>query len=143
MSKGAINELHALVGRLQRGREIHVAAIGEIDAAFERLGVGAGKPVRRGRRPGRPKKAAPAGKRPMASKGRKRRSFSMTANELVLSTIKTAGAKGATGTQIGTAWKKAGRPGTPYNTLGLLTKAKSVKRLKVVAGERGSRYTLA
>jgi hypothetical protein len=143
MSKTSIGQLEALVRRLQKERQTHVDAIAEIDAAFEQLGVTAPKKKRRGRKPGRPKKkaAAPRAKKRATKKKAKRRTFKMTANELVLATIKKAGAKGATGAQITKAWKAAKRPGDAYNTLGTLVKEKKIKRAKVKGG-RGSRYTL-
>jgi hypothetical protein len=66
----------------------------------------------------------------------------MTATELVLATIKKAGAKGATGAQITKAWKAAKRPGDAYNTLGTLVKEKKIKRTKN-EGWAGSVYRVA
>jgi len=137
MAKSTINELSALVEKLHQERTQHGTAIAEIDEAFARLGISVGPRMKRGRRPGRPKKrTAGAGK-----KRRKRGTFKTTANELVLSTIRTAGPKGATGAQLSKVWKAAGRPGDAYTTLTNLAKARAIKRHKQ-AGERGSRYTL-
>ena len=135
MSKTRINELQSLVARLQANREAHVAAIAEIDAAFESFGL----PTMAGgkkRKVTQKKKAR--GK--VSKKTTKRRKFRTTANDLVLGMIKRAGAKGATGAQIDKAWKTAKRPGDAYNTLSTLAKAKKIKRRKV-KGARGSRYS--
>jgi CxxC motif-containing protein (DUF1111 family) len=144
MSKTSIGQLEALVRRLQKERQTHVDAIAEIDAAFEQLGVTVPARKRRGRKPGRTKKKASAtrGKKRATKKKAKRRTFKMTANELVLATIKKAGAKGATGAQITKAWKTAKRPGDAYNTLGALVNEKKIKRAKVKGG-RGSVYRIA
>ena len=138
MSKTRINELQSLVAKLQVDREAHVDAIAEIDGTFKGLGMAA--PKKRGRKPGRPKKKAVAKKK--AAKRAKRKKFKMTANELVVATIKKAGAKGATGAQISKAWKVAKRPGDAYNTLGILVKEKKIKRQKMKGG-KGSVYRLA
>jgi hypothetical protein len=61
---------------------------------------------------------------------------------MILATIKKSGAKGATGAQLTSAWKAAGRPGDAYNSLSLLTKSKTIRRQNI-PGERGSRYLLA
>ena len=148
MSKTRLNELQALVVKLQADREAHVNAIAEIDATFKGLGMAAPKKKRRGRKPGRPKKkmVARKGKKRVAKKKvgerTKRRKFKTTANELVISTIRKAGAKGATGAQISKAWKVAKRPGDAYNTLGILVKEKKIKRQKMKGG-KGSVYRLA
>ena len=73
------------------------------------------------------------------AKTTKRKKFRMTASELILTTIKKAGAKGATGAQIGKAWKAAGRPGSVYKTLGSLVKDGKIKRVKI-KGAKGSLY---
>lgn len=142
MSKTAIAALESLVRKLNAERQKHLNAIAEIDAAFGDLGVTTAKPKKRRGRPGRPKSAKKKVGKKKTAKRTKRRKFKTTANELVLTTIRKAGAKGATGAQITKAWKAAKRPGDAYNTLGLLTKTKKIKRTKV-EGERGSRYTAA
>ena len=133
MSKTRIDELQSLVTRLQADRNGHVDAIAQIDAAFDALGISVPKTTKRGRG----KKKAVTTKR--AAKATKRKKFRMTASDLVLTTIKKAGAKGVTGVQIGKAWKAAGRPGDAYNTLGSLIKAKKIKREKI-KGSKGSVY---
>lgn len=138
MSKTRIDELQSLVTKLQADRNGHLDAIAQIDAAFDALGITMPKAKKRGR--GR--KKAVAVKRfakKKTAKRTKRRKFRVTASQLVLATIKKAGAKGATGDQINKAWKAAGRPGNAYNTLGSLVKAKKIKREKI-KGSKGSVY---
>ena len=140
MSKTRIDELQSLVARLQTDRNAHVDAIAQIDAAFDALGITLPKAKKRGR--GR--KKAVAVKRfakKKTAKRTKRRKFRLTANELVLATIKKSGTKGATGAQISKAWKAAGRTGDAYNTLGALAKEKKIKREKI-KGAKGSVYRL-
>ena len=135
MAKKLINELQSLVSKLQTERQAHLDAVAAIDATFQALGISA-ETKKRGRRPGPGKKAK------IAKKKIKRRKFKTTANELILATIKKAGARGATGARITKAWKGAGRPGDAYNTLSVLTKEKKIARRKVRGG-RGSVYTVA
>lgn len=132
MSKTRIGELQSLVAKLQADRKAHLDAIAQIDAAFEAFGITMPKTKR-----GKGKKKAGTTKK--TDKATKRKKFKTTANELVLATIKKAGAKGATGVQIGKSWKAAGRPGDAYNTLSSLVKEKKVKREKI-KGSRGSVY---
>ncbi len=133
MSKTRIDELQSLVNRLRADRTAHVDAIAQIDSAFGELGITPPKTTKRGRG----KKKAVVTKK--TAKATKRKKFRMTANDLVLATIKRAGAKGATGVQIGKAWKAAGRTGNAYNTLGSLVKEKKIKREKI-RGAKGSVY---
>ncbi len=139
MSKTAINDLQALIRKLQAERQAHLDAIADIDEAFGSLGIK--PPKRRGRRRGAKKATArkKAGRKKVAKKVRRRKKFKMTANELVLGMIKKAGTKGAKGAQISKAWRAAGRPGDAYNTLGELTKAKKIKRMPL-KGKQGSLY---
>jgi hypothetical protein len=141
MAKMKYRRLHTLISRMKQDRDMHLQALAEIDAVFGQAGMIA-QPAQHNRSPGRPKKtaAASSGKKP--GKRRKRGQFATTANELILATIKKAGAKGATGAQLTSAWKAAGRPGDAYNSLSLMTKAKLIRRHKA-DGERGSRYLLA
>ncbi len=144
MSKTAINDLQALIRKLQTERNVHLDAIAEIDEAFGSLGI---KPPKRRGRPRGTKKAGrkKVGKRRVAKKAKKvrrRKKFKTTASELVLTVIKRAGAKGATGAQISKAWRAARRPGDPYNTLGELSRAKKIKR-RSLEGKRGSVYAVA
>jgi hypothetical protein len=140
VSKTRIDELQSLVTRLQADRDVHVEAIAQIDAAFDALGITMPKAKKRGRG----KKKAVAVKRfakKKTAKRAKRRKFRVTAHELVLATIKDAGAKGATGAQIGKAWKAAGRIGDAYTTLGALAKENKIKRKKI-KGAQGSVYRI-
>ena len=141
MSKTAINDLQALIRKLQDQRQAHLDAIADIDEAFGSMGIK--PPKRRGRRRGTKKATArkKAGKKKARKKARRRKKFKTTANELVLGVIKKAGAKGAIGAQISKAWRAAGRPGDAYNTLGELTKAKKIKR-RPLKGKRGSLYVV-
>jgi len=138
MSKTAINDLQVLIRKLQAERQGHVEAITEIDKAFSSLGI---KPQKQRRRPASTRAAS---KKRVAKKrtGKKApKKFKMTAHELVVATIRKAGAKGTTGAEINKAWRAAGRPGEAYNTLGELTRAKRIKR-RPLKGKPGSLYTV-
>lgn len=141
VSKTKIDELQSLVAKLRADREAHVDAITEIDVAFDKLGLTMPKAKRRGRKG---KKTVAAGRfaEKKTTKRAKRRKFRVTANELVLATIRKAGPKGGTGAQISKAWKAAGRTGDAYNTLGGLVKEKKIKREKI-KGAKGSVYRLS
>ena len=141
MSKTRVNELQSLVAKLQADREGHLDAIAQIDAAFDALGITMPKRKKRGRKPGKKKAVGTISKKKAAKKA-KRKKFRMSANELVLATIKKADAKGITSAQVNRAWKAAGRPGDAYNTLGVLFKEKKIKRQKI-KGAKGSQYWLA
>ncbi len=137
MSKAAINDLQALISKLQTERKAHLDAISDIDDAFGSMGI---KPPKRRGRPRGVKKATAKkkfGKKKAAKKAR--RKFRTTASELVLGAIKKAGAKGIGSAKISKAWRSAGRPGDAYNTLGELTKAKKIKRVPL-EGKKGSLY---
>ncbi len=141
MSKTAINNLQALIRKLQVERKAHLDAIADIDEAFGSMGI---KPPKRRGRPRGAKKATAskkAGKKKTRKKVRRRKKFKTTANQLVLGVIKKAGAKGAMGAQISKAWRAAGRPGDAYNTLGELSRAKKIKRTSL-KGKRGSLYVV-
>ena len=90
-----------------------------------------------------PKPAAKAkgGRKPKAVKaeGRKRKSYAVTAEQLVLGLVKD---RGATTAEINKAWKGAGRTGRADNTLNKMVKAGKLKREKL-QGQKGSRYTQA
>jgi hypothetical protein len=140
MATTTINQLSSLVATLYKERDQHVAAIAEIDEAFARLGLNGRSHSKRSQRTAKPRTAAGRARR--AGKGRRKRgTFKTTANELILSSIKKAGPKGATGAQLTEAWQADGRPGDAYNTLSILTRAKKIKRHRV-SGERGSRYRI-
>ncbi len=135
MSKKLIDDLQTTVARLQAERQSYVDAVAAIDGTFRALGI-TPSTKKTGRGAAAKKVAFTAVK-----KRGKRRKFNMTASELIATTIKKAGAKGATGAQISKAWKAAGRPGDAYNTLTVLCKEKKIKRQKIKGG-RGSMYTL-
>jgi hypothetical protein len=138
MAKMRFRRLHTLVSRLKQDRDIHLQALADIDAVFGQAGMIV-DPAQPNRSPGRPKKSLAASTVRKSGKQRQRGQFATTANELILATIKKAGAKGATGAQLTTSWKAAGRPGDAYNSLSLMTKAKLIRRQNI-PGERGSRY---
>src|ERR1035437_1673066 len=73
-----------------------------------------------------------------ATKPRPRGKFKQTGEQSILSLLK--GRKALVTSQINQAWKKEGRRGTADVTLGLMVKARKLKRTKV-KGERGSRYS--
>ena len=141
MSKTAINDLQALVHKLQDQRKAHVDAILDIDKAFTSFGI---KPTKMGRRRSVAKKAAAGmriGKKKTAKKTRRR--YKMTSSELVRTVIAKAGKKGITSTEISKAWRAAGRPGDAYKVLGELAEAKKIRRRLIKGRKRGSLYTMA
>lgn len=77
---------------------------------------------------------------PIAQSTRRRTRGGPTAEELVLSLVKST--KPATSAAINAGWTQAGRPGRANNTLTRLLKAKKLKRANL-AGERGGVYSLA
>jgi hypothetical protein len=98
MSKAAINDLQALISKLQAERKGHLDAIADIDDAFGSMGIK--PPKRRGRPRGVKKTVAKKkiGKKKTTKKTR--RKFRTTASQLVLGVIKKAGAKGIGGAKI-------------------------------------------
>jgi len=140
MSKTAINDLQALIRKLQDQRQAHLDAIADIEAAFGSLGI---KPPKRRGRPRGVKKASAgrkAGKKKIAKKVRRRKKFKISAAASVLAFVQTGGKKGVTGSQIMKHWNAEGRGAGCYNTLGDLVKAKKLKR-QPIKGQRGSVYT--
>ena len=141
MSKTAINDLQALIRKLQDQRKAHLDAIADIDAAFSSLGITPRK------RPGRPrgvKKATAwkkAGKKQAAKKVRRRKKFKISAAASVLAFVQKGGKKGVAGSQITKHWNAEGRGAGCYNTLGDLVKAKKLNRQEI-KGQRGSLYTI-
>jgi hypothetical protein len=73
------------------------------------------------------------------AKRKKRGQFKETADEFVLGLVT---GKGKTTSEVGKAWKEAGRGGKADTTLGNLVAAHKIKREKI-KGEKGSIYTLA
>lgn len=91
--------------------------------------------------PAKPK--APASpKAPTQAKRRGRRKFKVTGTESILAFVKGAGKQGVTTAEIVKNWKKEGRSGDGYTTLGELVKVKKLKKEKI-QGAKGSRYTAA
>ncbi len=133
MSKTAINDLQALIKKLQTEREAHVQAIADIDDAFKTLGLKVAKSKRGAKKATAKKLGKKAGKR-------KRRKFTMNAADSVLTFVKTAGKKGATGGDIAKHWKAEGRGAGCYNTIGTLVKEKKLKRQALKGHKRGSLY---
>jgi hypothetical protein len=131
------SRLKALIAQLHAERAEHVAAIAQIDASFQSLGLKVAAPVRRGRPP-KPKSQA-ASPAPRARRRRRGR-FGQTADQFILDTVKAK--PGISTADINKAWTAAGRGGKPDNTLTKLTKAKQLKRTKVKGG-RGSTYAVA
>jgi DNA-binding XRE family transcriptional regulator len=72
--------------------------------------------------------------------GRRRGKFKQTGEQTILSLLK--GKKGMATREINDAWRKEGRAGSADVMLGLLVKAKKLKRTKV-EGIRGSQYSVA
>jgi copper chaperone CopZ len=70
---------------------------------------------------------------------RKRGTFKETAEEFILGLVK---GKGKTTSEVGKAWKAAGRGSKADTTLGNLVAARKIKREKL-KGQKGSMYTLA
>jgi hypothetical protein len=129
----AVATLAKLVKQLQAQRQEHLDAIAQIDAAFENLGMGEGAAS-----PGR--KKAKNGRRKTTGKGRGRKKFKMTAEEMVYDLLKKN--KTLTTGQINKQWTKAGRGGNADNTLSKMTREKRLKRTNI-KGLMGSEYRLA
>lgn len=143
MSKAAINDLQALISKLQAERQTHLDAIADIDEAFESLGIK--PPKRRGRRPGAKKTAVKktavwntGGKKPAKKTGR-RKKFGTSGSVMVLELVQKSGKNGVAGSEITERWKSVGRGAGCYNTISMLVKAKKIKRLPL-KGKRGSLY---
>lgn len=140
MSKTAINDLQALIRKLQDQRQAHLDAIADIDNAFSSLGI---KPPKRRGRPRGGKKATAGrkvGEKRVAKKARRRKKFKMSAAASVLAFVKNAGKKGVTSSDITKHWKAEGRGAGCYNTIGTLVKEKKLKRQAIKGKRRGSLY---
>lgn len=145
--KQTVNELSNLIETLQSERQEHVDAIAAIDQTFDQFGISPETGRRRGRRPGRPRKKVSkkkAGKKKVSKKrtkrGGRRRRFTKTGEESVLSFVKQQGKPNAK--EVNAHWAKEGRGGKADNTLSKLVKEGKLKRVKA-KGERGSRYRAA
>ena len=141
MSKTAINDLQALINKLQAQRKTHIDAVADIDEAFGSLGI---QPTKRRGRPRGAKKATAwkaVGKKKAAKKVRTRKKFKTTTTASVLAFVKKSGKKGVTGGQITKQLKAEGRSTDGYNAIGILVKAKQLKRHAIKGKKRGSLYT--
>ena len=127
MSTTRLEELKLLISKLQEDRQGHQDAIARIDEVFATLGIQREVKKKRGRKPGVTKTTKTRGK------------FKTTAKESVLTFVKAAGSNGVTGAKIVEHWKGEGRKSGFYNALGVLTKAKKIKKQKL-KGQKGSLY---
>lgn len=136
MARNALTELQALLRKLEAERQSHLAAIQEIEATFNQLGIDPGKSggKRRGRPPGRA--AGKIGGR------RKRRKYATSGTQSILSFISKGNRNGASGAEIAKHWKSENRAGSSYNIINMLLKAGKVRKKKL-KGERGSLYMAA
>jgi hypothetical protein len=145
VSSPAALPLH--IEKLLNERHQHVEAVATIDATLARVTVALGSPAPKHD----PIKAlprattaaikTPTAKTPGAKRGRKPKGGGITANEFVLEFIKAK--KNPTSQEINKHWKEAGRLGFADNNLSLLTKTKTLKRVPLGEGIRGSRYSIA
>ena len=159
MAKSASPKILAgLIVKLRAQRQEHIDAIVAIESMFKKHGIDAD--IWRRRKGKRNKSAthkkktektqrkkvartrgkSKAGKKRTSKKTDKRRSFTKTADELILSLLK--GQKKMTTAEINGKWKQARRGGTADNTLSKLGK-KGILKKDRVAGARGSYYSLA
>ncbi len=150
---GLTAELAKVVDRLRGERQDYLDRIAQIELVFAQYGITPGSTDGR-RRGGRPKGSVgrPKGSvgRPKGSVGRpkgsgkrgrrKRGSFAVTGEQMVISFVKSHGKPKTS--DINAEWKKQGRGGTADNTLTKLVSDKQLKRMKL-KGERGSRYAAA
>jgi hypothetical protein len=132
MPKTTAQQLHVLVARLQRERQVHVKALAEIDAIFAGAGVPAA-PVRSVR----PVAVA----KPKVGGKAKRRRFAVSGTNSILEQVRQGGKEGATSGNIAKQWKREGRAGSAFNILGQLVREGRLRRHKL-RDDRGSRYVL-
>lgn len=141
------------VAKLQAERQAHANAIAEINAVFAELGIAAGTKRGPGRpkgsgnkakkkKPGRPKKLTKPGRpKKKATPKRSRKKFAVPGHLAILQAVKASGKAGATTAALVEDWKKQGRGGSPYKTIGELVDEGKLRR-KSLKGQRGSVYTL-
>jgi hypothetical protein len=115
-------------------RQVHVAAISQIDSTLERVGAALANGVDRRGSP-----ASTAAKGPPLKRSRRRRKFAISAEATVLAFVKEH--KNPKTKDIKKYWADEGRGGTADNALSKLVKEKKLKRIPL-QGEPGSRYTL-
>jgi hypothetical protein len=129
------------IQKLIAEREQHADALNRIEQTLEQIGaaLGVAPKGRRGRKPGFSPVTVSS---PIAKLSRKRRRkhFSMTADETVLAFIKSK--KNPTTKDVNKYWKSEGRGHTADNTLTKLVKEKKLKREPLKEG-RGSTYSIA
>jgi hypothetical protein len=150
------------IEQLLSDRSAHVAAVATIDATIARVTAALGgtasvapapKPVAATKVAAKTAKAkppvvkavaakAPVAKAPVTKAPVARAAKSgLTASEFIIEFIKAK--KNPTSQEINKHWKDAGRNGMADNNLSLLTKAKTLKRVPLGPGLRGSRYSVA
>ncbi|MAX23001.1 MAG: hypothetical protein CMJ19_00740 [Phycisphaeraceae bacterium] len=127
-------ELRRLVKQLHDERAEHVKAIEAIDQTFKDLGLSAPqlKPVAKAQSNGPEKTTFPGRKRT-------RNSFTITANDFVLSFVQAN--PECTTAQVNEHWITEGRNGKADQTLFKLVKTGQIAR-KNIKGQRGSMYTV-
>ncbi|MEI8194811.1 MAG: helix-turn-helix domain-containing protein [Phycisphaerae bacterium] len=108
----------------QKARWLAIRGLGKREA-LQRLGMA------------EPKAAPAPAAKPAPRQTKKLGQFKQTATEFVLSLLK--GRRVLTTSQINAAWKKAGRGDRADKTLGLMVKARKLKR-KPLGGRMGSEY---
>lgn len=121
------------ISQLLTKRREYTQGLAHIDAIFAKYHI----QVTNGAASAAPQSRATSAPRQSAG-SRKRRSFSQTADEFILSSLRS---KPMVTGEINAAWKRAGRGGTADNSLGKLVKDKRIKRMPV-KDRRGSRYTV-
>ena len=139
-------ELEMIVAKLHKQRQAHVDAIAGIDSAFAQFGI---KPKKRKRR-GRPRKVKTrkiktrkkkAAKK-VVKKRKRRTKRKVSGPQSILNFVTRAGKKGVAGSEIVKHWNSEGRGSGAYKEIGILVKAKKLKR-HALKGQRGSRYAVA
>ena len=127
------------IQQLLNQREQHADAIAAIDQTLELINglLGGVKP---GRKPGPKPAAMPSAAEPPAKRGRRRQRFTISGEESVLAFVKEQGKP--TSQEIERQWTAQGRKGRAAKALSKLAREKKLNRTPI-AGERGSRYTLA
>ena len=128
-----VNTLPQRIQKLLEERQQHADAVTRIDQILGGIGAALKGP---------PDQAA-SGNTPV-TKGKKRRrgrsQFSMSADESILAFVKQK--KNPTSAEINQHITSEGRSSSANNALGKLVKEKKLKRTPI-AGQRGSRYSLA
>lgn len=139
ISAGLTDKLQQLLDERQQ----HADALARIDETLGQIhsALGSSPNGRRlGRPPGRPSFSVATNGATPKKRRRGRGSYATTAEEFVLSFIRSN--KNPTSRDINGAWKEEGRGHTAANTLGKLVKDKKLKRTPLGGGLKGSRYSL-